>query len=65
MNNVEKDVVRELEKEMNWKEKIFLKLPIVRKMLIKIYKTGTKDGFNWNNSMFVKYGVPVSAPEEE
>ena len=49
MNNVEKDVVRELEKEMNWKEKIFLKLPMARKMLIKIYKIGIKNGYNWNN----------------
>lgn len=35
MNNVEKDVVRELKKEMNWKEKMFLK--IFKTFSLKIY----------------------------
>ena len=48
MRKIEEDVLRDLEKEMNFREKIFLKLPIGKKMLIKIYKIGIKDGFNWN-----------------
>ena len=63
--SVEKNIIRELEKNMNWKERILLKVPIVKRMLIENYKIGIKTGYNWNNSRGVKYCEPVSAPEEE
>lgn len=62
--NVEKNIIRELEKNMNWKERILLKVPIVKRMLIENYKIGIKTGYNWNNSMCVKCCEPVEAPIE-
>ena len=62
---VEELILKELEKDFNWKEKIIFKLPIVRKITLNSYRTGIKAGFNWNSNMFIKPGVPVSAPEEE
>lgn len=46
MNNVEKDVVRELEKEFgkDFKTKIFFKL--FKKQIVKVYKLGITYGFN-------------------
>lgn len=49
MKKIEEDVLRDLEKEMNWKEKIFLK--IFAKMFYKVYNAGVKRGFNWNNKI--------------
>ena len=46
-----KDVVlNELKKELNWKERIIVKL--FTKTIKKIYTKGAKEGYNWNN-----YGV--------
>lgn len=46
-----KDVVlNEVKKELNWKERIIIKL--FAKTIKKIYTKGVKEGYNWNN-----YGV--------
>ena len=49
MNNVEKDVVRELKKEFgkDFKTKIFFKL--FKEKILKIYRKGMVDNFNYFN----------------
>lgn len=43
-----KDVVLdEVVKELNWRERIVVKL--FTKTIKKIYTKGVKDGYNWNN----------------
>ena len=47
--NVERDVVKKIISEMKggiW-NKIFFRL--FKKRVVKIYKLGIKEGFNWNN----------------
>ncbi len=41
---MEKEIVEEIMKECNWKEKIIVKL--FAKLIIKIYKVGITYGFN-------------------
>lgn len=43
MKNV---VLNELKKELNWKERIVVKL--FTKTMKKMYTEGVKKGFNWN-----------------
>ena len=46
-----KDVVLDkVKKELNWREKVIVKL--FTKTIKKIYTKGVKEGYNWNN-----YGV--------
>ena len=40
-------VVNEVIKELNWKERIVVRL--FRKTFSKIYKEGIRRGFNWGN----------------
>ena len=45
-----KDVVlKEIEKELNLRERIIVK--ILAKTFLKVYNTGVKRGFNWNNNL--------------
>lgn len=45
-----KDVVlNEVMKELNWREKVIVK--ILAKTFLKVYNTGVKRGFNWNNNL--------------
>ena len=45
-----KDVIlNEVMKELNWKERIIVK--VYRKTIYKIYKEGIRRGFNWNNGV--------------
>ena len=47
MKNMEKDIVlNEVKKELNWKERIIVK--IFKKTMKKVYTEGVKKGFNWN-----------------
>lgn len=43
----EKNIVREICKECNWCEKIVVKL--LARLFIKVYNSGVKIGYNWNN----------------
>lgn len=47
MKNV---VLDEVKKELNWRDRIIIKL--FAKTIKKIYTKGVKEGYNWNN-----YGV--------
>ena len=42
--NVEKDVAMEIEKDLNWKERIVVRM--FKKSFIKVYKLGITYGFN-------------------
>lgn len=42
---MEKDVVREICKDLNWMEKIIVK--VFKKLFISTYKKGVRTGFNW------------------
>ena len=42
--NVEKDVAMEIEKDLNWKERIVVKM--FKKSFMKVYKLGITYGFN-------------------
>ena len=42
--NVEKDVAMEIEKVLNWKERIVVKM--FKKSFMKVYKLGITYGFN-------------------
>ena len=42
--NVEKDVVMKIEKDLNWKERIVVRM--FKKSFIKVYKLGITYGFN-------------------
>lgn len=44
MKKTEDIVLKEITKELNFVERIFL-----RRKFIEIYKAGVKEGFNWNN----------------
>ena len=46
MKNV---VLKEIEKELNLRERIIVK--ILAKTFLKVYNTGVKRGFNWNNNL--------------
>ena len=61
IKNSELLILEELKKELNFKEKILL--IILKKYVLKIYKTGLMKGFNWENrwhcQRFVNYKEDV------
>jgi hypothetical protein len=42
---MEKETLKEICKDLNWKERILVRL--YKKSFIKIYKKGVRTGFNW------------------
>ena len=42
---MEEEILKEICKDLNWKERIIVRL--FKKSFIKVYKNGVKTGFNW------------------
>lgn len=43
--NVAEDVIKEILKDCNWVERLWVRLNL--KLYVRIYRKGVQDGFNW------------------